>query len=326
LRAVTFRGAGGVEVLAISEVPRPEPGPEELLVRVRAAALNRADTLQRSGEYQAPEGVSPIPGVEIAGEVAGWGEGVRGFALGDRVCGLVGGGGYAEYCPLDHQMALPVPDGWSFAEAVAVPEAFYTADTTLFEIGRLSAGETALIHAGGSGVGSACLQLARQSGARVLTTVGSREKAEKALALGAHEAILYKEQDFVAEVLRLTGGEGVDLVEDFVGGGYLLRNLEALKELGRLIQVGVLTENLAQIDLDLVLFKRLTIRGTVMRPLPLADKRVIAARFRRHWWPLFLDGRLRPVVDAVIPFEDVARAHQRMEADLHFGKIVLSLG
>lgn len=325
MRAVTFRGAGGVEVLAISEVPRPEPGPEELLVRVRAAALNRADTLQRSGEYQAPEGVSPIPGVEIAGEVAGWGEGVSGFALGDRVCGLVGGGGYAEYCPLDHQMALPVPEGWSFAEAVTVPEAFYTADTTLFEIGRLSAGETVLIHAGGSGVGSACLQLAREAGARVLTTVGSREKADKALALGAHEAILYKEQDFVAESLRLTGGEGVDLVEDFVGGAYLLRNLEVLRELGRLIQVGVLTENLAQIDLDVVLFKRLTIRGTVMRPLPLADKRAIAARFRRRWWPLFLDRRLRPVVDAVIPFEEVARAHQRMEADLHFGKIVLAL-
>lgn len=325
MRAIVFEGFGGVEVLKVAEVPAPEPGPDDLLVRVRAAALNRADTKQRAGEYPTPPGESPIPGVEIAGEVVGWGERVDGFERGQPVCGLVGGGGYAEHCLLDRGLALPVPEGWSFAEAVAVPEVFFTADTTLFEIGRLAAGESVLVHAGASGVGTACIQLARQVGARVLCTVGSREKADKVLALGADAAILHKEVDFVQEVLRLTGGEGVDLVEDFVGGDYLDRNLAVLKPLGRLVQVGLLAGTTATVDLVPLLFKRLEIRGSVMRPLALADKREIAARFRRRWWPLLLDGRLRPVVDSLFPFEQVARAHERMEADLNVGKIVLTL-
>lgn len=322
-RAVVFDGHGGVEVMRIAAVPRPEPGPEDLLVRVRASALNRADLLQRAGEYHPPPGESQIAGVEIAGEVEAWGESVQGFRRGDRVMGLVGSGGYAEHCLLDAGMAVPVPDAWSWTEAAAVPESFYTADTTLFELGELGPGQTLLLHAAASGVGTACIQLAREVGARVFCTAGSDEKIARCLELGADAGVNYKTHDFVDAVRAWTGG--VDVVEDFIGIPYLGRNLSVLNDGGRLVQVGLMGGWAGEVDLLPVVLRRLQIKGSAMRPRPLADKRAITRKFRDRWLPLFLEGRLRPVVDSVFPFEKVADAHERMEANRNFGKIVLTL-
>jgi len=325
MRAVVCRGAGGPEVLAIAEVPDPEPGPGELLVSVRAAALNRADVMQRAGSYQPPPGVSPILGVEIAGEVVGMGERVAGRALGERVCGIVGGGGYAELCPLDAGMAIEIPGGWSFAEAAAVPEVFMTADTTLFELGRLAAGQTVLVHAGGSGVGTACVQLARAAGATAVVTAGSAGKIARAIELGAAAGWNYKEVDFVAAVLDWSGGAGVDVVEDFVGGPYLPRNLAVLKDEGRLVLVGDLAGEPATVDVLPIILRRLQILGSAMRPLPIEGKRAIARRFRERWLPKLLSGDLHPVVDRVFPVQDVVAAHAYMEANRNFGKVLLDL-
>jgi putative PIG3 family NAD(P)H quinone oxidoreductase len=328
MRAVVFDGHGGPEVLKIVELPQPEPGPEQILVRVRATALNRADLLQRAGEYHPPPGESAVPGVEVAGEVEAWGPGVQGFARGQGVFGLVGSGGYAEHCLMDAGMAVPIPAGWSFVEAAAVPEVYYTADTTLFELGELAAGQSVLIHAAASGVGTACIQLAREIGARVFCTAGSDEKVARCRELGADVAINYKTTDWAAEVLRLTrnaGDTGVDVVEDFIGGAYLARNLAVLKEGGRLVQVGLLNGLTAEIDLELLLMKRLQIKGSVMRPRPLGDKRAITRKFSERWLPLLVEGRLSPVIDTVFPFERMAEAHGRMEANLNVGKVLLTL-
>lgn len=328
MRAVTFDGYGGVEVLRVSEMPRPVPGPHEVLVRVRASALNRADLLQRAGTYSIPPGETAIPGVEIAGEVDSWGSEVTGFERGQKVFGLTSGGGYADYCPLDAEMALPVPDGWSYVDAVATPEVFFTADTVLFDLGELKAGESVLLHAGASGVGTACIQLARHAGARVFCTVGSDEKVARCLELGADVVINYKELDFAEEVRRLTQGAGVDVIEDCVGTTYFPRNLSALKNGGRLILIGTLDEQLAdmpRLDLVEMIMRRLQIKGSSMRPRSLADKRAISKNFERRWLPLLADGRLKPIVDSVFPIEEVAHAHERMEANLNFGKIILTL-
>lgn len=328
MRAVTFDGYGGVEVLRISDVPRPQPGPQELLVRVRAAALNRADLVQRAGGYPLQPGVTEIPGVEIAGEVADWGAEVTGFRRGQRVLGIVAGGGYAEYCPLDAGMAIPVPDGWSFAQAAAVPEVFVTADTTLFELGQLQAGETVLIHAGASGVGTAGLQMARHAGARVLCTVGSEEKARRCRDLGADVALDYKRQDFAEEVRRLTGGAGVDVVLDSVGVSYFARNVAVLKPGGRLVCIGLLDHQMeepAPLNLLDLILRRIQVKGSALRPRPLADKRALSRRFTERWLPLLVAGTVQPVIDSVFPLEEVARAHQRMEANLNVGKILLTL-
>lgn len=322
-RAIVCDGFGGPEVLKIVEAPRPEPGPGQLLVRVRASALNRADLLQRTGAYAPPPGESAVPGVEVAGEVEAWGEGVTGFDRGQPVFGLIGSGGYAEHCRMDAGMAVPVPDGWSWVEAAAVPEAFYTADTTLFELGGLAAGQSVLIHAAGSGVGTACIQLAREVGARIFCTAGSDEKLARCRELGAEVGINRKTQDFAQEVLRRT--DGVDVVEDFVGADYLARNLAVLREGGRLVQVGLLSGWMGEIDLLAVVLRRLQIKGSAMRPRSLADKRAITRRFQERWLPLLVSGRLRPVIDSVFPLERVAEAHARLEADLSFGKIILTL-
>jgi NADPH2:quinone reductase len=326
MRAVVFDGFGGPQVLRIAAVPRPVPGPGQLLVRVRAAALNRADLLQRSGVYAPPPGESAIPGVEIAGEVEAWGDAVEGFDRGRRVFGLVGSGGYAEHCLMDAGMAIPVPAGWSWAEAAAVPEAFFTADTTLFELGEIAAGQSVLIHAAASGVGTACIQLAREAGARIFCTAGSEEKLARCRELGAEAGINRWTHDFAARVLELTDGAGVDVVEDFVGVDYLARNLAVLKEGGRLVQVGLLSGGWqGEIDLRAVILRRLQIKGSSMRPRSLAEKRAITRRFEERWLPLLTAGRLRPVIDSVFPLERVAEAHARMEANLSFGKILLTL-
>lgn len=328
MRAVTFNGYGGVEVLRISEEPRPVPGPDEVLVRVRAAALNRADTMQRSGFYSAPPGSNPIPGVEIAGEIDSWGANVQGFERGDKVFGLVGGGGYAEYCAIDAAMAIRVPDGWSWVEAASAPEIFFTADTILFELGELEAGEAVLVQAAASGIGVACLQMARHAGATVLGTVGSDEKVKRCLELGAHEIINYKTHDFVAETRRLTGGAGVDLIEDCIGVTYYERNVSLLKQGGRLVSIGILDhlkDKAAPLDMHDLIMRRLQIKGSSMRPRPIEDKRAISRNFEERWLPLLVEGKLQLVIDSVFPFEEVARAHERMEANLNVGKIMLTI-
>jgi putative PIG3 family NAD(P)H quinone oxidoreductase len=328
-RAVVCDGHGGPEVLRIAEIPRPEPGPGQLLVRVRASALNRADLLQRSGEYSPPPGESDILGVEIAGEVEAWGDGVEGFQPGQGVFGIIGSGGYAEHCLLDAGMAVPVPAGWSWVEAASVPEVFYTADTTLFELGELSAGHSVLIHAAASGVGTACIQLAREVGAaRIFCTAGSDEKLARCRELGGPAEVIginRKTQDFVEEVRRVTGGAGVDVVEDFIGIDYLTRNLSILKDGGRLVVVGLLSGWEGNIDLLPVVLRRLQIKGSAMRPRPIEDKRAITRKFRERWLPLLVAGRLRPVIDSVFPLEKVAAAHERLESNESFGKVILTL-
>lgn len=325
MKAVTQEGAGGPEVLRVSEIPRPEPGPEQVLVRVRATALNRADTLQRKGAYPPPKGDSEILGLELAGDVESWGAGVEGFNQGQRVFGLVGGGGYAQYALIDHKMAMPIPEEWSYTDAAAVPEVFFTANETVFVLGDLQAGESVLIHAGGSGVGTAAIQMAHHIGARVFFTAGSGEKIERAMALGAEAGINYKTHDFAEEIMRLTDGAGVDVVEDFLGASYLSRNISILRSGGRLLLVALMGGAKTEIDLARVLRNRLRIFGSVMRSRSLEDKRAITDRFRERWLPPLVEGKIKAVVDSVFPLEDVVAAHQAMEANQNFGKIILSV-
>ena len=325
MKAVTLTEFGGPEVLRLSEQPLPEPGPDDLLVRVRATALNRADTLQRKGSYPPPPGDSEVLGLELAGEVEDWGTNVRGFEKGQRVFGLVGGGGYGEFALLDSQMAMRIPEPWSFVEAAAVPEVFLTANETVFQLGGLQANETVLIHAGGSGVGTAALQMAHHIGATAYFTAGSDEKIEKAEALGGTVGINYKIRDFEQEVKRLTEGQGVDVVEDFLGASYLEKNLKVLKPGGRLVLVALMGGAKTEVNLGLVLGRRLQIKGSVMRSRTLADKRAITARFVSRWLPLLERGTLKPVIDCQFSLDQVREAHERMEANLNFGKIVLTV-
>jgi len=325
MRAVTLRGFGEPDVLTLTDVPAPTPGPEQILVRVRATALNRADTLQRRGKYPAPPGDSELLGLELAGEVAGWGASVKGFSAGQRVFGLVGGGAYAEYALLDHEMAMTIPEGWSFVDAAAVPEVYFTANETVFVLGGLERGGALLIHAGGSGVGTAAIQMAHHAGARVYFTAGSQDKIARALALGADAGINYKTQDFAEEIRRLTGGEGVDVVEDFLGASYLAKNLAVLKTGGRLVLVALMGGAKTEIDLATVQRKRLSVIGSVMRARPLADKRAITRRFQERWLPVLVRGEIKPIVDSVYPLDQVRAAHELMEANKNFGKIILTV-
>ena len=323
MKAITFATCGGPDVLRLEDVAEPIPTADDLLVRVRASALNRADTMQRRGHYPPPPGESDILGLELAGEVEAVGAKASGFKPGDRVFGLVGGGGYAEKACIDYRMAMPIPDGWDFVKAAAVPEVFFTANETLFTLGRLDKGETVLIHAGASGVGTAGIQMARQAGARVLVTVGSDEKVARTEALGADVAINYKATDFAARVLELTDGAGVDLVQDFIGATYWQNNLKCLKTAGRLVLVGLMGGAKVEADLGLIMRKRLQIIGSVMRSQPLENKIAITERFRNRWLPGLEDGRLQPLIDTSFPLAAAAAAHQYMEDNRNVGKIML---
>jgi putative PIG3 family NAD(P)H quinone oxidoreductase len=324
MRGVVAVSPGGPEVLKLADLSVPSPGPDQVLVRVRAAALNQADLLQRAGEFPAPEGESEILGVEIAGDIVSCGSNVQ-LPLGSAVFGLVGGGAYADYCLLDAQMAIAIPPGFSYAEAAALPEVFFTANTTMFELGGLVAGQTVLVHGGGSGLGSACIQMAKRAGAMVACTVGSEAKAARAQELGADLSINYRTQDFVREVLAWTGGVGVDLVEDIIGADYFERNLSALKDGGCLVQVGVMSGTKCALDLDAIVLRRLQLKGSIMRALPVQAKRAITERFRERWLPLLAARELSPVIDSVFPVADVLHAHVRMQRSEHFGKIILDL-
>jgi putative PIG3 family NAD(P)H quinone oxidoreductase len=325
MKAIVLNGFGGPEVLALGEAPRPEPKADDLLVRVRATALNRADTLQRMGRYPAPPGDSEILGLELAGEVEGWGSAVKGFKKGQRVFGLVGGGGYGEYALLDAQMAMPIPKAWSFAQAAAVPEVFFTANETVFVMAGLQKGESVLVHAGGSGVGTAAIQMAHHIGATVYFTAGAADKIERAMALGAAAGIDYKTQDFVAEIKRLTSGAGVDVVQDFLGASYLARNMEVLKITGRLVVVATMGGTKTEIDLNLLMRKRLALFGSVLRARTLAEKRQVTKRFLERWMKPLEAGAIKPIIDSTYPLAQASEAHQRMESNLNFGKILLTL-
>ncbi len=325
MKAIIRNGDGGPEVLQLSEVPPPQTTQTQLLVDVKATALNRADLIQRRGGYPPPQGESEILGLEIAGTVAGMGVAVTGFNEGDRIFGLVGGGGYAEQAVIDYRMAMVIPEKWSFEEAAAVPEVFFTANENIFTLGQLAEGETILIHAGGSGVGTAGIQIAHHAGARVFVTAGSSNKIENCKALGAIAGINYKRSDFATEIERLTDGEGVDVVLDFIGAPYLARNLQILKAKGRLLQVGLMGGSATEIDLGMVMRKRLQIIGSVMRPQSLDEKIAITQRFVQRWLPKLKAGTLRPVIDSVYPLAEAREAHQYMEANRNFGKIILKI-
>ncbi|WP_426732353.1 NAD(P)H-quinone oxidoreductase [Myxococcus faecalis] len=325
MRAVVFEGLGGPEVVKLREVPRPVPTREALLVKVHATALNRADLLQRQGEYHVPEGQSAIPGVEVAGTVEAWGEDVKGFTRGQRVFGVVEGGGFADYCLLDQGMALPIPAGFDFAEAAATSESCLTANETLFTLGHLQRGQAVLIHAAASSIGTTMVQMARHVGATTYCTVGTPRKVEAVRALGADAVFDYREQDFVQEVLRLTGGEGVPLVMDFIGGAYLGRNLDVLAHEGCLVLVGLLDGMSAQVDLLRIVQRRLQLKGSSLRLRPLKEKREVNARFRQRWMEVLAMGGLRPVIHARHPLEEVNVALGEMEANRNIGKLVLTL-
>lgn len=325
MKAIIRTGDGGPEVLRLDEIASPKPAETQVLVDVHATALNRADMLQRRGGYPPPPGESDILGLEIAGTVSAIGAATKGIKPGDRVFGLVGGGGYAEQAVIDYRMAMPIPDEWRFEEAAAVPEVFFTANENIFTLGRLSAGETILIHAGGSGVGSAGIQISHHAGATVFVTAGTAEKVARCERLGASAGINYKEQDFVDEILRLTDGAGVDVVLDFIGAPYFQRNLSLLKTKGRLLQVGLIGGTTADVNLGTLMRNRLQLIGSVMRPQPLEEKIAITHRFMARWLPELKRRTLQPIIDTVFPLAEAQQAHEYMEANRNFGKIILKV-
>ena len=325
MKVIVLPHYGGPEVLTVAEAPKPEPGPDQILVRVRAIGVNRADSLQRQGLYPMPSGLSDVPGLELAGEVAALGPGVDDHTVGDRVFGLVAEGAYAEYAVVDHGLAVPIPDSWGFVEGASVIEVFCTANETLFELAGLRAGQSILIHAGGSGVGTAAVQMARHAGATVYFTAGSQRKINRVLELGGHAGFNYHTHDFVEEVFRATGGEGVDAIEDFIGADYLMRNIALLRETGCLVLVGILGESIGSFDVRPMFRKRLRIFGFTLRAQSLADKQAIVRRFRDTWLPLLAAGTVKPVIHAAVPFSEARRAHEIMEANENLGKVVITI-
>jgi putative PIG3 family NAD(P)H quinone oxidoreductase len=319
---VVYQGEGEPE-LVWQEVEDVTFGAEEVLVEVRASAVNRADLSQARGSYQPPPGVTDILGLEMAGVVVEKGEKVRGWQLGDRVCALLAGGGYAEQVAVHQDMLMRIPEGWSFEQAAAVPEAWLTAYVNLFIEGGLQASETVLIHAGGSGVGTAAIQLAREAGAVSFVTAGTEEKLAACRALGAALAVNYKTENFLERVKEATGGEGVDLILDPVGADYLERNLTALKVKGRLVLIGLMGGAKAEVNLGLVLGKRLLVIGSLLRPRPITEKISITRQFQSRFWPLLENGTIVPVVDTLFPLAAAQAAHEYVRENRNTGKVIL---
>ena len=314
---------GGPEVLRPASRPVPEPGLGEVLIEVTAAGVNRPDTMQRQGHYPPPPGASDIPGLEVSGHVVSNGPGAHRYEPGAAVCALTHGGGYAAYCVAPETQTLPVPAGLSVAEAAGLPETCFTVWTNAFERARLRAGERLLVHGGSSGIGTTAIQIASALGVRVFATAGSPEKCAACARLGAERAIDYRNEDFVSVVKDLTGGEGVDVVLDMVGGSYVQRNLAALRPEGRLAQIAFLESSKCQLDLNSLMRKRLTIVGSTLRPQSVESKARIAASLEQNVWPLVESGLVRPVIDCRLPLEQAAAAHARMEDGQHIGKILL---
>ena len=323
MRAVTISRPGGPEVLTPAEVPVPRPGPGQILIRVAFAGVNRPDALQRAGSYAPPPGASPLPGLEAAGHVAALGAGVTRWKEGDAVCALLPGGGYADYAVTPAAHALPVPEGMALDRAACLPETFFTVWTNVFRRGGLQAGERFLVHGGTSGIGTTAIQLARARGARVFATAGGEAKRAACEGFGAHRAIDYRAEDFV-EVMRAEGG--ADLILDMVGGPYLPRNVKALADDGRLVQIAFLQGPKVELNFAEVMVRRLTITGSTLRPQSDLAKARIAAELEAEVWPLLSAGRIAPVMDSEFPLERASEAHARMESSAHIGKIVLKVG
>jgi putative PIG3 family NAD(P)H quinone oxidoreductase len=322
--AIEISTPGGPEVLTPVERPDPVPGPGDVLIKVAAAGVNRPDVMQRRGLYPPPPGASDLPGLEVSGTIVRIGNGVSSWRVGDRVCALVSGGGYASMCVAPEPQCLPIPGSLDFTAAAAIPETFFTVWTNVFDQGRLKLGQDALFHGGTSGIGTTAIQLAAARGARVFATAGSDEKCRACEVLGAVRAINYKTEDFVAVIAELTGKRGVDLILDMVGGDYVPRNLASLATGGRLVQIGLMGGESAQVDLRRVLGRRLTITGSTLRPRTVAEKGQIADALRREVWPLLEQGRVKPVVYRTFPLSEASAAHRLMESSEHVGKIVLT--
>jgi len=323
MRAVVITSPGDPDVLKLTEVPDPVPGPGEVLVEVAAAGVNRADVLQRMGFYPPPPGAPPYPGLECSGRISALGPGVTVWQPGDEVCALLGGGGYAEQAAVPQGQLLPVPDGVSLVDAAGLPETACTVYATVFQQARLTPGETILVHGGAGGIGTMAIQLAKSFGARVICTAGTPAKLERCTELGADLAVSYVRDDFVSAVDVFTGGRGADVILDIVGGPYLARNVAALATGGRLLVVSTQGGSSAELDLQMLMRKRAGILASTLRARPPAEKAVIVAGVREQVWPLISAGRVRPVTDRVLPMADAADAHRVLEQGTHVGKILL---
>jgi len=329
MKAIEITAFGAPDVLRQCERAMPVPGIGELLIRVAASGVNRPDVLQRTGHYPVPPGASDIPGLEVAGTIEQGDEQAlarAGYKLGDHVCALVAGGGYAEYCVAPIGQCLPLPRGWSDVQAASLPETVFTVWSNVFDRGRLQSGETLLVQGGSSGIGVTAIQMAKALGARVLVTAGSDEKCAACLALGADHAINYRAQDFAAEVKRLTAGQGVNVILDMVAGNYVAKEIECLSEDGRLVIIGVQGGVKSEINAGLVLRRRLTVTGSTLRPRPIAFKEAIAQACLKQVWPLIENGSIKPVIHSTFAAADAAQAHALMESNAHVGKIVLTWG
>ncbi|MGI9333757.1 MAG: NAD(P)H-quinone oxidoreductase [Gammaproteobacteria bacterium] len=330
MTSIEISEPGGPEVLVSGERPVPAPGPGEVLVRVEAAGINRPDVMQRRGMYPPPPGAPDTPGLEIAGEIVALGEGPGGLALGElalgeKVCALVSGGGYAEYCVAPAPLCLPVPKGYSAVQAAALPETFFTVWTNVFERGRLQAGEQFLVHGGSSGIGTTAIQLAKHFGATVYATAGSTEKCAACESLGAQSAINYREEDFVERIATLTGGRGVNLILDMVAGDYFARNLQCLDLEGRLVQIALQKGPNVEVSLLPIMLKRLTVTGSTLRPRTVEQKAEIAAGLLEKVWPVLDRGDVKPIVHAEFPLRQASNAHALMDSSAHIGKIMLTV-
>lgn len=323
MTAIAISEPGGPDVLQAQQVPVPQPGPEQVLIKVMFAGVNRPDISQRSGSYPPPPGASELPGLEISGEIVSAGANAKRFKIGDKVCALTSGGGYAEYCLADEPAALPVPKGLSMEEAAALPETFFTVWHNVFERGALKAGEWLLVHGGSSGIGTVAIQLGVAFGARVLATAGSAEKCSACGKLGATRAINYKEEDFVAVTKDITEGHGADVILDMVGGSYIDRNFSAAATDGRIVQIAFLEGAKAEVNFVRLMLKRLTYTGSTLRPRTVEVKGGIARALEDNVWPLIEAGKVKPVLDKTFKLTEAAAAHAYMESGAHIGKIML---
>ena len=326
MKAVEIGEPGGPRALRLTERPKPEPGEGEVLIRVKCAGVNRPDVLQRMGAYPPPEGASDLPGLEVSGVVDKAGPGVTRFAQGDAVCALTAGGGYAEFVAVHESNALPVPGGFTFSEAAAIPETYFTVWHNVFQRGGLQAGETLLVHGGTSGIGTTAIQLAKAFGSTVVATAGSAEKCAACEKLGADRAVNYREEDFVEAVRETTGGKGADVILDMVGGDYISRNYKAAAIEGRVVQIAFLGGAKAEANFSLLMTKRLVHTGSMLRARSVEFKGALAAELQENVWPLLADRKVQPVMDMIYPLAEAWRAHERMEAGSHIGKIVLDVG
>jgi NADPH:quinone reductase len=324
MRVIEISEPGGPEVLRIGQRPIPEPGKNEVLIKVAAAGINRPDVMQRLGLYPPPPGASDIPGLEIAGTVVALGPDASGVQEGKTVCALVSGGGYADYCLAPAPLCLGIPEGLSMVQAAALPETFFTVWTNVFDRGRLASGESFLVHGGSSGIGTTAIQLAKAFGATVYATAGSEEKCKACTDLGADAAINYRNEDFVERIAELTNERGVDLILDMVGGDYLPRNLKCLAVEGRIVQIALQGGPKVEMNLLPIMLKRLTLTGSTLRPRTVAQKAMIAHSLREKIWPLLASGKVRPIIHATFALAQASEAHRMMESSQHIGKIVLS--